>query len=739
MADTTDDEPGGRVYTFPRIGFNLHPTTTPEPSPAPPATAPTGPDSDDSAPTLTLPTVRVRRSPLGVLDTLPAPASGQPFVPPAAALPDGPDDLPLPGTVPDTFRAEPPADLVGPRLGALGLAATLAVAVAALRGTHTVLSTWWANRQARQAEGAALREARAKHALAMEQIGHKSAQDRAKQSRKVPSSAEFGRKTLGNRSGSGSGGSGGRGSGGGGGGRSNGTKKPGSGSGSSSSRTNGPASKGPKGRGNGNSGAGGGLRTKKPGSGNGSGGSGGGRKPKKHDTPRTPKPKSPHSGTQHGSRTGLDKHRTKAQHNGKGGRGGKGRSLPDALAHDTSKAARKRLKQRRRGGLDNPVLWKDQGAKDPLTKKRPKKTPDKATKTPKTTSKTTPGGGPDMRRLDQAAWHDLKQAAARRWKKRRKYTPPIWGTAKPADQTSKAKKTRGPQAADANTKQTKARRKNHTRWAKARDYLRNKANRGRRFPGPGTAGPTTGPQAGGSRGGRRSPFENAGQATEGTTWTVTSEHVPGSQAKRWEPSAIGRGTPTLPSKGPATLEAAPGTYPARPGTSAPKEPIAMPPAPVPARREDPRITRAKNQAARAGRQVITQARHMDARHETEITLDDALDDYADFSADGFKTHDQCAKLADRATRLRDVLAVFAEQLAIENNLLGALFTGAMARMSESMDLVARMAEEMQTSSLEAAEMAETADNDLNDAYRPYTQATADAGLTVPSAPVHNEA
>jgi hypothetical protein len=160
--------------------------------------------------------------------------------------------------------------------------------------------------------------------------------------------------------------------------------------------------------------------------------------------------------------------------------------------------------------------------------------------------------------------------------------------------------------------------------------------------------------------------------------------------------------------------------------------------PTPARRTDPRITKARNQAARTGQAVITQARHMDARHATEITLDNALDEYGDFASDGFKTHDQCTKLAHRATKLRDVLAVFAEELAVEHNLIGALFTGAMARMSESMDLVARMAEEMQTSSLEAAEMAEAADNELNDAYRPYSTATADAGLTVPSAPIHNQ-
>jgi hypothetical protein len=162
----------------------------------------------------------------------------------------------------------------------------------------------------------------------------------------------------------------------------------------------------------------------------------------------------------------------------------------------------------------------------------------------------------------------------------------------------------------------------------------------------------------------------------------------------------------------------------------------MPPAP--ARREDPRITKAKNQAARTGRAVVTSARHMDAQHQTEITLDDALDEYSAFAADGFKTHDQCVKLAARATKLRDTLALFTEDLATNHNLIGVLFTGAMARMTESMDLVARMAEEMQASSIEAAEMAEAADNDLNDTYRPITQATADAGLTTPSAPIHNQ-
>jgi hypothetical protein len=116
---------------------------------------------------------------------------------------------------------------------------------------------------------------------------------------------------------------------------------------------------------------------------------------------------------------------------------------------------------------------------------------------------------------------------------------------------------------------------------------------------------------------------------------------------------------------------------------------------------------------------------MAAEHATEITLDDAIDEYGAFKDDAFKTYDQTHKLADRAIRLRDILIGFAEELAVKHNLIGPLFAAAMARLAESMDLIARMSEEMQTSSLEAAEMAEAT-------------ATADAGLSTPSAPIHNE-
>lgn len=165
----------------------------------------------------------------------------------------------------------------------------------------------------------------------------------------------------------------------------------------------------------------------------------------------------------------------------------------------------------------------------------------------------------------------------------------------------------------------------------------------------------------------------------------------------------------------------------------------MPPAavPVPAAKSDQRITKAKQQAHRAA--VNTVGRQMDARHATEITLDDACDAADQLMADGFATQEQTHKLSRQARKLRDAWISLAERCATENNLIGDGFTAAALMFGESMELVARMSDEMQTSSLQAAEKAETAGNELNDAYRPYTQATADAGLTTPSAPVHNQA
>ena len=128
---------------------------------------------------------------------------------------------------------------------------------------------------------------------------------------------------------------------------------------------------------------------------------------------------------------------------------------------------------------------------------------------------------------------------------------------------------------------------------------------------------------------------------------------------------------------------------------------------------------------------------LDPEHASEITLDDALDELGDLKDDAFTTHTRCNTLADRARTLRNTLETLAVELRTKHNVWGNLFGAAMKRLSESMEVLARMSEEMESSSLEAAEMAETADNELNDAYRPISQATADANLSTPSAPVHN--
>ena len=746
MTDTTTPEDGGNVVDFARrtgrTGFNLTPTLTLDPPviAPPPATPPATPNAVlDGA----------RRSPLDIVNALPDPGILQPPVAP-----------PAPGMAPDTFRSEPAGDMTGPRLGALSLAACLAVAVAALRGTHTVLSTWWQTRQAREAETAPLREARLKHQLAMQNIADKGAQQHAK-TNKVPSSSEFGRKTLGSRGSKGGGGSSLFGSGSSGSGAGRRKNSNGSGSGSGSGLGSGSGTKrGPKKTPNTNRGPGGG----------GTGRSGNG----KHNALKKPKtPKSPHRPTQ-GAGTGLLKKSrtntdtpTKKDHDSKNRptNGGRRTPLTDALTNGTRKAADRRLKQRRKNGLDKPALWTSDTRTNRKSPKNAKTLKDRKDRTGKDTSARKPGtdtknsrvrkDGSDMK-LGPTAWRDLRKAANRRWKRRQKRdgrtTPPLWrdkaantrkakdGSATSPNANTKAKPGGKPTGA-ARPKTSNGRSQ---WWKRARDYARTHGRPGNFFdtddttgsrgPGP-DAGPGTGPGAGGTRR-RGTPFQNAGHATSSsaTTYTVESEHVPGSRAKQWEPSAVTPSPSALPRTGPAALDAAPTPHTARPGTTRPKEPIAMPPAPAPAR-PDPRIVKAKKQAARAA--VRTVGRQMNAQHETEITLDDACDAADHLTSDAFKTHDQSHKLTANARSLRDAWLVLAEDCANDNNLIGDLFASAAISFAESMELVARMSEEMRDSSLEAAEKSETAGNELNDAYRPITQATADAGLTVPSAPVHN--
>ncbi|MEU6054213.1 hypothetical protein ABZ829_27805 [Streptomyces xanthochromogenes] len=734
MSDSTDDTTPGNVIDFGRrtgrTGFTITPPTS---LAGAGVTGPVIPPQPAGEPTSGTRTPAGRRSPLDTVAALPS--TTLTTAPVVVTHPDG--------GLPDTFRSPGTRDGSGPRLGALSLAATLAVAVAALRGSCILLEDWRQRRMARAAESAPLREARAKHRLAPAQARFSAAETHAKNAaaasgaggatqrrskRTVPDSHTFGQKTLGHRTGPGGGGGGGKGKGG------------GTGTGTTAARTDHKH--------NNHGGTGRGL--------------GGGGTHRKHDTPLKHRPGTDHRATKdHG---GTHKKGPKSPHRGSQGAGpvvkkhSDGRTrLPEALKNDTSKAARKRL-ERRRKDLDSPALWaagdrskpkskdleKRQAvdlAKDP-TKNSAKDGTDQAGRRKKDRRK------PDMSKLRDAFWHDTKASAAGRWARRHGDlgTPPLWKSDKKRQrrekkaEEAKANSPRSPKAAKSGA--------GGERWRRARDRARaawagRAAGGGSAGTSRGSNGPRTGEARGsagagprtGGRSGRRSPFENAGQ-TGATTWTVEREDYVGAQAKRWQPDALDQGHAALTATGQPALPPAREAHTRRPGTTRPKEPIPMPPAPVPAR--DPRLQKARRMAERRSQAVTRQARHMDAQHATEITLDDALDEYGDFKDDAFTTHEQSAKLAGRARQLAATLEAFAAELATRNNLIGALFTGTMANLSEDMELVARMSDEMEDSSLEAAEGAEQADNDLNDAYRPISQATADAGLTTPSAPVHNQ-
>ncbi|WP_042370534.1 hypothetical protein [Streptacidiphilus neutrinimicus] len=129
---------------------------------------------------------------------------------------------------------------------------------------------------------------------------------------------------------------------------------------------------------------------------------------------------------------------------------------------------------------------------------------------------------------------------------------------------------------------------------------------------------------------------------------------------------------------------------------------------------------------------------MSSEHATEVTLDDTLETLERLTVESFAAHETSASLAEEARRIRYALEDLAADLRTRHNLIGRLTAAAMERLAESMEILARKAEEMKVASLDAAELSEAAENAMFDAYKPVQQATADAGLAVPSARAHNE-
>ncbi|MFJ3914399.1 hypothetical protein [Streptomyces vinaceus] len=702
--------------------------------------------------------------------------------------------------------AEPAArDPEAPGLGALGLSAALAVALAALRGTATFVQDWRQRRMEREAENAPLREARLKHLLANEEAHAKHAAamqavgDKATQKKGVPSSQEFGRKSLAN--------GGGRGSSGGGGGRSpaGGGKSPAgtgpgrtpkttptpAGSGSNSKKPSSSSSLGSTGSGKGSGGksAGGKTAPDKPSKGikspmgaKGNGSSAGGTGPGRTNT----------RGDRAAARQDARADRRKAKQAAQLENRAKDRDAAREQASSV-KAARQALKEKGRAKRIEGKQDRAEQARDARFKAKQKKREARAEAREK---KKEEAAAADAGRttLGQAAVTE----ARRRWNKRSKNRPtpilskakkrkkkggrgkvddgsgaaatatppkvdltkkpktptagttstppkvdltkkpkptsPAGGTTapkvdltkKPKTPTAGGKSTTSPGRKKARVKPKRkgksagagpaaggpspsARRKERRKDRARRAGERVKTKLTSEEP-PTSAGSASGPETGGTfwpppRGERRSAHESmwATDPNQQTEWVVESLHVPGSQERKWEP------------REPAVLTAGTATTVA-PSTSTPTKE-----APVSAGSIIPSM---RSQAA--------------AEHMTEVTLDDVLDALADAKDDCMETYDECAVLAQRAIKLRDALRELAAELAERHNIIGRLTSAAMTRLAESMDLLARKANQMRGEALIAAESVELAHDEMHDAYRPVQQAAFDAGLAMPSARIHNE-
>lgn len=663
MSDDTNHP--DNVINFPRIGFApppaLPPTTTsstPETEPAP-ALAPAGAGAIDTA-------TGQRRSPLDVVSALhtpglPAPTPGVDF-----------DMPPADPTVPDTFRgpnaATPPAPAYGQHLGALSLAAALAVVVAALRGIHTLVQNRRANREQRQA---------VEHVAGSSSAGGSSTGRRPGGGR-VQSGPEFGRTQL-NRTNPGS----------------NRTRNANGGpTGPSSNRS-----------GSRNTGAG---SNDKPG-------------PHRKDTPHRKDGQS-HKPNHRRKNRGPAPHNRDTEKHPKGP--GVRRTSQGGTNKVLDRARRKNRGPDPHGPKNGRPGTKDRSGRRGPDTKRPKNKPG-GKHHGKTTQAGTHKGNNGRTTLSDA----LHKEAERRMKLRRStLKPPMWSA--PNGRTKKPTDTAGKDRTAKTGPKTKTNRRGH--WgkaqARARAYWQRRTGTSTTPPpqgaGPGPAGETpwdfSRPRA--------TPWQAAAEATATATaagdYTVTLERVDhvGDAERRNRPAA-GSLPPARAALGPAPEKNFP-----RPGTRRPRPMPYIPPA-------SPKENRVSVPAStRRPRRVPGMA----DQHQTEVTLDDVCNVLGSLTQKSFSTHDRCAAAASRAKDLRKRLLALANELAQVNNVTGQRTSAALARLAEDMSILARQAEAMSAESLHAAEATEVADTAMNDAYRPITQAAADAGLLAPSAPVHNQ-
>ncbi|MEW2527540.1 hypothetical protein [Streptomyces sp. NPDC047071] len=336
------------------------------------------------------------------------------------------------------------------------------------------------------------------------------------------------------------------------------------------------------------------------------------------------------------------------------------------------------------------------------------------------------------------AVHETAEKRLRR--RRKKMRPPVFTKVK----VKKAKKKTGPKtkatkpagpAAKAPVGPAAGAPTRRTPWSTAKARARKRARmRTTTIPGPRpAAGPVTAP---GPTAPTAPALAPAAAATGGATAPAPpgGGTVPGTGTPRLSPfEAMGAATAASAPATPITVERAhsPGSGPSTSGAGLP--------AGTPSTKENsvstaPDLTRDTWMAMWGSGGIAD----MDAQHQTEVTLDDTLDVLEELTEQSFKAHETCRKLATKAREIRYELDELAADLRTTHNVIGRLTGAAMAKLAESMELLARKADEMAAKSLTAAELSESAENAMFDAYRPLQQATEDAGLAVPAARVHNE-
>lgn len=753
MADDTRDD---NVVSF-RVRGGAPPGLPPIPGAAPPA-PPAEPPSPASGPEAggggaMVPTRRRRSVADSLADLTPA-------------LPPTPDSTGPTGTVALRSEEAAPAhrdddgEAGRPGVAALGLAATLAIALAALRGTATMLTDWRQRRMERAEELAPLREARlkhrlageeaaAKHALAMQGISDKAAQ---KHGKSIPSSQDYGRKALGGGRGSLMGG-GGKGTGPGGkgaGGTGPGTGLTPSGKKTSPKTSTGSGSigtkSGPKSSGSGkNRGSGSGIKSPS-----------GGKSPsstKSSPALERARGRQERAAARQGAKIQrrADRQAARAENRAKDRDAARDRKTHGADARQETKDrirnARADAKQARKEQVRQERFEAKQKARRARAKARRK---EKETAAAADAGRTT---------LGQA----VVKAARRRLKKRRKsLAPPVVTTVKrkkskkegdkngrpatagpkddlveepqpasgsatgtePKDDLTKKPKPGGTKGSGPGRKKkvrvkpkSKKKRGSATgtgpadrRKASRKERARRASERSRYKAGADSSAGTgwefyTPPP----RGERRSAYDSMRDSDpqQQEVWTAEQVFPPGYQVSSREPLTTGaRGLPA--GAGSPTTNTKEASL------------VGNPP------------------AVKAATVTTAMDDGMAPEHATEVTLDDVVDFLDEVVSEAFAAHDECLVLAAQAKELMYALDDLAARLAAKHNIIGRVTAWAMRKLAESMEVLSRKAEEMSVKSLHAAETCETAKTEMDDAYRPLTQATADAGLRTPSARVHNE-